>query len=257
MLEDHMLLMIDTTGADPTRVVMQQTGVRAINGVLIDSQQYMSARLLPDGPFAGKLLLTQWLSFTNYVSVVDLDGPHATHAEASITGNGLISWDVISTEGPDLVLWGVGSVNTAETPFPRQETLVGVRLSSGKPPMVARQSIATTSTIVGMQQRGSDLIYLVYDSSYQGEGLSAEWYSVPLADLQQDRLPTRLLHKYEFPRSSDPQRLRGSDFSFTFGSGMFAYLDQTTLRAVTYDGSVSLPLDSDVTRLFNLDLASP
>ncbi|MDQ3704197.1 MAG: hypothetical protein M3437_03060 [Chloroflexota bacterium] len=257
MLEDHMLIMIDKTGAEPARVVMQQNGVRAINGVLVDSQQYMQARLLEGGPFAGKMLLTQWISFTNYISVVDLDGPHAVHAEASITGNGMIWWDVVSTEGPDLVLWGIGSVNTVSPPFPAQQTLVGVKISPGKPPVVARQAIARTSSVVWLEQRGSELIYLVHNHNRRAQLRAVELYAVALSDLESGNIPAKLLHRYEYRVPIDQHRLPFGGFSFHFGPGMFAYLDQTTLRAVTYDGQVSLPLESDVAELFNLDLASP
>ncbi|HEX8599225.1 MAG TPA: hypothetical protein VF952_12000 [Chloroflexia bacterium] len=256
MLEDHMLIMIDKSGVDPARVVMQQNAVKAINGVLVDSLQYMKARLLEDGPFAGKMLLTQWISFTNYVSVADLDGPHAVHAEASITGNGRIWWDVVSTAGPDLVLWGIGSVNTVSPPFPAQQTLVGVRISPGKSSVVARQAIARTTSLALLRQRASELIYLIRNHDRRAQPRAVELYAVPLSDLESGNIPARLLHRHEYLGDIDQRPLPSDGFSFNLGPGMFAYLDQTTLRAVTYDGQVNLPLESDVTHLFDLNLTN-
>ncbi len=87
--------------------------------------------------------------------------------------------------------------------------------------------------------------------------MTVELYSVALSELERGNIPARSLYRYEFHALADEQRLPGSDFFFTFGPGMFAYLDQTTLRAVTYDGQIDLPLESDVAQLFNLQLAAP
>lgn len=256
MLEDHALLMIDTAEYGPVRVLLEQKGVKAINGHVLDGQQFMNARLLQDGPYAGKVLLTQWISYTNHIRVVDPERRQVVLADVSITGNGLIGWNVVSTQGPDLVLWGIGSVNTFAPPVPARQTLVGVRISPGKPPVVARQSIERTSTVAGLRQRGSEFVYVIYRYNRQGRPMTVELYSVPLSDLERGRIPARSLHRYEYG-GWDERQLPGSGFTFTFGSGMFAYLDQTTIRAVTYDGQVSLPLESDVAQLFNLELTGP
>ncbi|MEA2574802.1 MAG: hypothetical protein QOH93_2100 [Chloroflexia bacterium] len=264
MLEDHTLLMIDTTGVEPVRVLSEQKGIKAINGVVIDSnqypidtEQYANARLLEGGPYAGKVLVTQWISYTNYVSVLSLDGGPTIVTTAAISNTGRVSWDVVSTDNSGLLLWGVGSVNAASPPFPDIQTLVGVRFSPGQPPMVARQPIARRSAVAAIQQRGSELIYLAYDYNRQGLQGAVELYAVDSSEIDLGEIPVKSLYRYELPRGSDPRTLPGRDFAFTFGPGMFAYLDQNTIRAVTYDGEVNLPLEDGITHLFNMDFASP
>ncbi|HEY0071573.1 MAG TPA: hypothetical protein VGE04_16530 [Chloroflexia bacterium] len=256
LLEDHALLMIDTTGAEPVRSLLEQKGLKAPGGYTPGDEPYMAARLLPDGLFGGNVLLTQWVAYTNYISVLDPAGLQPTQA-VGIGGNGRILWDVVSTQGPDLVLLGTGSVDVSPTPLSERQTLFDLRLRAGESSVVGRQTIAPSSRLGPIQRRGSELVYLVYNYTDLGQPSTVELYGVSLTDPAPNHSPPRLLHRYEFPRSLDKRQPAGSGFRFTFGPGMFAYLDGTTIRAVTYDGQTSLPLEDDVTELFSLESAAP
>jgi hypothetical protein len=256
-LEDRLHLLIDTTGARPPRVLLQQLGLRTTNEYYMINELITDAQLLEGGPLPGKLFFTYWMSSTNYISMLDPDGPGLAQPLAGVKGLGRIGWTAASTGGPDLVLWGIGHTGVRTAIMPAREALVVVTIPPGGPPVVARMDIGEMSNVAMIEQRGTNLVYLVYGYTREGQLKQAELRSVPLSGVEQGRLESTLLRTYTYPSRSRGRYDFDEDSRFSFGPGMLAYLDGSTLRAVTYDGQTDLALESDVQALFNLGAAEP
>ncbi|HYP18770.1 MAG TPA: hypothetical protein VEY08_01750 [Chloroflexia bacterium] len=256
-LEDRLHLLIDTTEARPPRVLLQQIGLRTTNEYYMLNELVTDAQLLERSPASGKLFFTYWMSSTNYISMLDPDGPGLAQPLASVKGLGRIQWTAASTEGPDVVLWGVGTTGVRTAVTPGQQALVVVTIPPDGPPVVAQMDMGELSNITMIAQRGADLVYLLYGYTREGQLKQAELRSVPLLGAGQGRLESTLLSTYTYPSRGKGRFYFDEDFRFSFGPGMLAYLDGSTLRAVTYDGQTDLALEGDVAALFRVGVAEP
>lgn len=240
-LEDQALVMLDAKGAKPPRVLMEQRGLRPYG-------PDMAGQVLNKAAGATGVLVTRWMANTSYFDLIDLEDASVRPVSASITGTARIRWTVAASEGSDLVLWGTGAANLEGARASAREELLVVTLSPGKAPIVARIPVEAKHSVEFLQQRGSDLVYLLYDYTRLTQPRSVKLYTVPLAEAKKGRLEPKFVRSYEYPKAqSNPFYPRG--FNFAFGQGMFAYLNGTVLRALTYDGAVDVVLEDEVTKL--------
>jgi hypothetical protein len=136
------------------------------------------------------------------------------------------------------------------------QALFALQLENGEWSVAATRTIPPSSTVGPIQQRGGELLYLLYNYTPSGLRHTVELYGVSLSDLGPGAIPAKLLYTYQFPRSMDKRQSLGG-FRYVFGPGMFAYLDGTTLRALTYDSETNLPLEDGVTDIFNVEPVAP
>ncbi|HEX8218344.1 MAG TPA: hypothetical protein VF914_03920 [Chloroflexia bacterium] len=256
-LEDRTLLLIDTTGAKPPRALLEQTGLRAVSEYDVSNDSITNAQLLEGSPTSGKMFFTYWLSGTNYISEVDPDGLGLVRPLASVSDVGSIQWRAASTEGPGMVLWGLGPTSVRTAIMPARQELVVVTIPPGGPPAVSRMDVGEMSSVNLIEQRGADLVYLLYGYRQEGQLKQAELRSVPLSGAGQGRLESKLLQLYTYPSGGRGRNYFDDDFRFSFGPAMLAYLDGVTLRAVTYDGQTDLALEIGVPALFSVGTAGP
>jgi hypothetical protein len=256
-LEDRTLLLIDTTVDRPPRALLQQTGLRTPSPYDVTNAPILDAKLFEGSSTPGTVYFTYWLSGTNYISALDPNGLGLVRPLASVRDIGSIRWTVATNEGPALVLWGVGTTGGRTAIMPGQEALVVVTIPPGGPPVVSRMDFGEMSNVPMIEQRGADLVYLLYSYTREGERDQAELRSVPLSGAGQGRLESKLLHRYTYPSRGKGGYFFDDDSRFSFGPGMLAYLDGGALRAVTYDGQTDLALESGVPALFSLGAAGP
>lgn len=256
-MEDRTLLMIDTTGVKPQRVLLDQRGVIIGSVTGVDGEDSIYAQLLEGGPMSGKVFLTHWISGTNYITALDPEGEGPVPPMVSIPGTSRIWWTAAASEGRDTVFWGIGSMNLEESRLPPRKALLVVTIAPGRPPVVAQMNIESMHNVEFVQQQGSDLYFLFYDYGPPGKSRVVELSSVSLLEAGQGRLERKPLRSYNTRVKGSNTSFFELDFKFNFGPGMFAYLDDTNLRATTYDGEIDLPLDSDVAELFSLTAVAP
>jgi hypothetical protein len=255
-LEDRILLMIDTMGVKPTRVLLEQRGVPSSSVTGVDDDQFVSAQLLEGGPMSGTVLVTHWMSGTNYISVLDPDVEGPVPPILGIPGTSRIWWTLATSEGNGVVLWGVGSMYLDASRLPPRKSLLVVTIADNSP-VVAELDIESMHNIQFVQQQGSDLLFLLYDYGPPGKKRVVELSSVSLAKAGEGILERKAVRSYDTRVKPSSTSFFELDFKFNFGPSMFAYLDGTTLRVTTYDGEIDLPLDSDVTELFSQALVGP
>lgn len=250
--EDRAVLLLDTSGANPPRVVAQQKDVGSESTYV--SGIDLRAQFINQGPFAGQVLVSDWMSRSNSLKVLDPthpDVPTALYAN-SATGDRDFSiiWSGSLFNSNRLVVSGQSGDAGPDVSNPEVRSLTIVSFVPAKPATVSRIPLERNTTAYPLFISESYLCYISYSFESQGQDTNTLWaYSLPLESLAQANPKPIEIAKWTY-KSSDT----GLGYSPAFGQQMVAYLDGRDLHARTYDGKIDLKLESSVTAIYDLQL---
>ncbi|HYO48647.1 MAG TPA: hypothetical protein VEW94_02250 [Chloroflexia bacterium] len=244
-MEKQSLVLIDLHGEMPPRSIAE--AMTAISG--LDSSGLLTAAFIPIGPFAGKIALSE-RSETGYaVSVVDPLHTDAPISQAEINDTAEARWTVAMDE-ERLVFFGQHVYDGSSDSDGVDNRPVLVTIAPGATPTVSRLSAKDFGRMMSIYhvQQG----YLVYGGEEyrrinrrnNSERSTITFYSLPLEQIGSSRArPTQI---YE-------QTVSSNWFGqFTFGQGLFGYVDSGELHARTYDGKTDVLLETGVQALYQI-----
>jgi hypothetical protein len=247
-MEKQSMVLIDLHGELPPRTLAEAT--TAISGVESNlSYGFLTAAFLPAGPFAGKIALSKRYDdgYAYDISVVDLIHTDAPIAQVKINDTARVAWTATMDE-ERLVFFSQRFYSGSSDSNPADNRPVSITMAPDATPIVSRLSIDDYGSRVSVYsvQQG----YFVYggeeyrriDRRNNTERSTIALYSLPLEEIGSSRpRPTEI---YRQTVSSNWGGL------FTFGQGLFAYLDSGELHAHTYDGKTDVLLETGVHSLY-------
>lgn len=250
--EDRAVLLLDTSGANPPRVVAQQKDVSSESTYV--SGVDLRAQFINQGPFAGQVLVSDWVSGSNRLKVLDPSHPDVPTALYANSANGVrdvsISWSGSLFNSNRLVVSGQSGDLGPDVSNPELRSLSIVSFVPAKPATVSKIPLERHTTAYPLFISESYLCYISYSFESQGQDTNTLWvYSLPLESLSQANPKPIEIAKWTY-KSSDT----GLGYLPAFGQQMVANLDGHDLHARTYDGKIDLKLESGVTAIYDLQL---
>ncbi|HYP39823.1 MAG TPA: hypothetical protein VEX13_05630 [Chloroflexia bacterium] len=250
-MEKQSMVLIDLDGEMPPRTIAE--AVTAISGVDSSlSYDFLTAAFLPTGPFAGKIALsTRYEDGYAYdISVVDPIHAEAPIAQVKVNDTARVAWTV-AMEEERLVFFSQRFYGGSSDSDPAENRPVMIMMVPGATPIVSRLPVDDFGSRVSVYsvQQG----YLVYggeefrriDRRNNIERSTIAFYSLPLEEISSSR--TRPTEIYRQTVSSNWSG------RFTFGQGLFAYLDSGELHARTYDSKTDVLLETGVQTLYQIN----
>jgi hypothetical protein len=244
-MEKQSLVLIDMHGEMPPRSIAEAvTAITALN-----SSGLLMAAFVPTGPFAGKIALSK-RSETGYaVSVVDPFQTDAPISHAEINDAAEARWTVAMDE-ERLVFLGQHVYDGSSDGDSVDNRAVIVTIAPDATPIVSRLSAKDFGRMMSIYrvQHG----YLVYggeEYSRIDTGNNIErtitLYSLPIEQISSSRARSTQIYGQAISSNWLAQ--------FTFGQGLFAYLDSGGLHARTYDGKTDVLLETGVQTLYQIN----
>ncbi|HEX9989433.1 MAG TPA: hypothetical protein VGE45_13275 [Chloroflexia bacterium] len=250
-MEKQAIVVIDLDGELPPRTIAE--GVTAISSRDSNlSYGFLTAAFLPSGPFAGKIALSQRYEdgYAYEISVVDPIHTETPIAQVKVNDTARVAWTAMMDE-ERLVFFSQRFYSGSSDSDPADKRPVMIMMVPGATPIVSRLSAKEFGNVVSVYrvQQG----HLVYggeeyrriDRRNNTERSTIAFYSMPLEEISSSRAKST-----EIYRQTVSSNWGGR---FTFGQGLFAYLDGGKLHARTYDGTTDVLLETGVQTLYEIN----
>jgi hypothetical protein len=249
-MEKQSIVLIDLHGEMPPRTLAE--AVTAISGAASTLQfSFLTATFLPRGPFAGKIALSQQSEDGYALSVVDPFHTDAPIAQAKINDTARVTWTVAMDE-EKMVFLSMNEFNgSSEREAQDDNRPYIIAMAPGATPIVSGLSAKEFGSLVSMHrvQQG----YLLYggeeyrriDRRNNIERSTIAFYSLPVDEISNNQVKPTEIYRQTI----------GSNWfgQFSFGQGLFAYLDSGELHARTYDGKTDVLLETGVQALYQIN----
>lgn len=223
--EEETVILLDVEGIKPSRVLARTV-------VQIDTtynRTSVRADFIKHGANTGRLLLITFENGHNFISLLDISSPDMPIIKSEIEGDiGLINyrWAEDTGEGGIAFMWVEGPYIQVVTIYP------------SKPPtfVYLRDAIQDGRFVEDVAIRDGTIFY----SQFKIDGDAVDIYSIPLRQISSaDKHATKV---YAGTRRAT---LFHTLFSTHLGTHMYAYIENKTLYAATFDGKTRLKLESN------------
>jgi hypothetical protein len=129
-----------------------------------------------------------------------------------------------------------------------------VKLEPGEPAVSVEVPFAGVGAPTGIAIRAHHLLFFNQRDATSDLHPLYDVNSLPLDELGKSGSPKpRLIYSADAPRIY-PEYHRNNDATYTFGSGMIAYVSGGLLRARSYDGTVDVEIDTGIGTLYDYPL---
>ncbi|MBF6614740.1 MAG: hypothetical protein IVW55_16640 [Chloroflexi bacterium] len=242
-LQDLSLVLLDAMGGQAPIVLAEQHDIPT-SDMLLNGP--MRSTYIDHGPFAGKVLVAEWIGGSNRVTLVDPARPQTPLSRLTVPGSAILDWSNLILGDDRLLLLGYPYARSSSGPkLPGdREVLVSMKVGEG----FKMSYIDAPARIYSMSLHGGRL--LLSGEQWPPDQANSPGYSLsalPLSSVPQDTVQPRLTYNPTFP-SDSPGFSTGP--SISLGENAFSYLDGRDLHVRAYDSLVDIKLLSGISTLW-------
>jgi len=263
LLNAEAILLIDPRSSEPPHVLEEATGQLSVNlpgsqpngdqrGLggqrgLVSTNYGLSTIFLQDGPYAGKIVVTDYDGKQTGLKVIDPSLAWNALIQVQVPSSNRIAWTLRPGNSRTSLLTGQ---EMAPSGFASTGNLWAVALSGDTGTSVTGLVVPSNSSADSARLAGNQLDYTTYQRT-QNRAQTRSVFTFGINGSQSDgqRAPTTWTQLDAVSGNGGFGVFSLSDYSF--GPTLFSYLSNNELHARTYDGSADVTLEQHITYIYN------